>query len=547
MPRPVLTLAVTAVAVAALAALRSRSEAPAPALKPAPAAEGESRAPLDAAWYTPTRSRTTAARASSSRTTYASVGAPGGTDNGDAEASNAPKAVARANRPARAPRTTGTPDEFLADSLFRQLDEDGDGVLRGREVPAALRAAIGPKGALTPDTFAPLFLEAVERLRVERIARATPAWFAELDRDGEGRVSRDRWEKAGRDADEFRRIDADGDGFASQAEVVAFVTRPALVGGTAELPGARPPRSSSASGTATDTSNAPGAATVGEAKPRSKADTLFDHYTATAASQPAPARRTAVVTVAAPKKPAAAAVPAPTPPPPPAPAPAAKPKPPTVPRSTLPEPIAGPARWDQRNAENLAMLAAGVKPDVLFLGDSITDGLGFGSGKPLWDELYAPLTAANFGIGGLTTSNVLWQVETGQVALAAPKTIVLLIGSNNLGAKQPPGEVFLGVEKIVNAIGVQLPDTKIMLVGILPRGHNNTDPFRVSIPETNRLLADLDDGDRVTFLDVGKVFLSLDKSISPVVMPDGAHPSLFGYQLYTREIWPTLADLLPKR
>lgn len=543
MPRPVLTLALTAVAVAALAALRSRSEAPAPALKPAPAAEGESRAPLDAAWYTPTRSRTTAARASSSRTTYASVGATGGADTHNAEAVDVPKVVTRAKRPA--PRTSGTPDEFLADSLFRRLDEDEDGVLRGREVPAALRAAIGPKGALTPDTFAPLFMEAVERLRVERIARATPTWFAELDRDGEGRVSRDRWEKAGRDADEFRRIDADGDGFASQAEVVAFVTRPALAAGAVEPQSARPPGSSFASGAATDTSKASSAATVGEAKPRSKADTLFDHYTATAASQPAPTRRTAVVTVAAPKKPAAA----PAPPPPPAPAPAAKPKPPTIPRSTLPEPIAGVgiARWDQRNGENLAMLAAGVKPDVLFLGDSITDGLGFGSGKPLWDELYAPLTAANFGIGGLTTSNVLWQVETGQVALAAPKTIVLLIGSNNLGAKQPPGEVFLGVEKIVNAIGVQLPDTKIMLVGILPRGHNNTDPFRVSIPETNRLLADLDDGDRVTFIDVGKVFLSPDKSISPVVMPDGAHPSLFGYQLYTREIWPTLADLMPKR
>lgn len=535
--RPAFTLTATVVAVAALAALQSRSDAPpAPAPKPALAAvEGEERPPLDAAWYAPTRSHAAVVRTSGSRSTRDTVPAPGAEGTGEEGVSDAPKVVAKPSRPARAPRTSGTPDEFLGDSLFRQLDEDGDGVLRGREVPAALRAIIGPKGALTPETFAPLFLATVERLRAERMAAATPAWFADLDSGNDGRVSRVRWEQAGRDDNEFRRIDTDGDGFVTQAEVVTFVTRPAApASGAVGAPGGTP-----ASAAATpDPGN-----TASGVKPQSKADLLFEHYTATAATQPAPTRRTAVVTVAAPKKPATAPAPAPAAPPPAPP----KPQPPAVPRAALPEPIAGPARWDQRNGENLALLASGTKPDVLFLGDSITDGLGYGSGQPLWNELYAPLTAANFGIGGLTTSNVLWQVETGQVAMAAPKTIVLLIGSNNLGAKQPPGEVYAGVEKIVNTLGAQLPDTKILLVGILPRGHSRTDPFRASIPETNRLLADLDDGDRVTFVDVGKVFLSPDNSISPVVMPDGAHPSLLGYQLYTREIWPTLTDLVPKK
>lgn len=532
MTRPVFTLTATAIAVAALAALRYRSDPP-PDPTPKPtlvAAGGDTRPALDAAWYTPARSHV-AARTNGSRIARDVVAAQDRADAGADDAPDAPKVVVQPSRPARAPRTGGTPDEFLADSLFRQLDEDGDGALRGREVPAALRAVIGPKGALTPEAFVPLFLATVERLRAERMGTATPAWFAELDSGNEGRVSRARWEHAGRDADEFRRADTDGDGFVTRAEVAASVTQPTI---------RTPSTAGSSAGATSATSGTDGPPNM--TKPQSKADLLFAHYTATAATQPAPARRTAVVTVAALKKPTAA------PPAPAAPAPPkAAPKPPTVPRAALPEPIVGAGRWDQRNAENLARLDAGDKPDVLFLGDSITDGLGFGSGQPLWDELYAPLTAANFGIGGLTTSNVLWQVETGQVARAAPKTIVLLIGSNNLGGKQPPGEVYAGVEKIVDTLGAQLPNTKILLLGILPRGHSRTDPFRVSIPETNRLLADLDDGDRVTFLDFGKVFVSPDNSISPVVMPDGAHPSLFGYQLYTREIWPTLTDLVPKR
>ena len=30
-------------------------------------------------------------------------------------------------------------------------------------------------------------------------------------------------------------------------------------------------------------------------------------------------------------------------------------------------------------------------------------------------------------------------------------------------------------------------------------------------------------------------------------MPDGAHPSLYGYQLYTIGIWDTLTGLMPKK
>jgi lysophospholipase L1-like esterase len=184
----------------------------------------------------------------------------------------------------------------------------------------------------------------------------------------------------------------------------------------------------------------------------------------------------------------------------------------------------------------------------LFLGDSITDFLQNASGAPLWDEYFAPFGALDFAIGGIRTSHVLWQVETGQVMKANPKLIVLLIGSNNLGiAGQKPEEVAAGIETIVTELGVQMPKTRILLLGLLPRGAAANDPFRAQIAKVNSMIADLDDGNRVTYLDFGSVFVAKDGTIPAEVMPDGAHPSLVGYSLYTGEMWPTMIDLLKRK
>ena len=214
--------------------------------------------------------------------------------------------------------------------------------------------------------------------------------------------------------------------------------------------------------------------------------------------------------------------------------------------ATLPLPFTGVPYWELRDSQNRSALLAGARPNALFLGDSITDFLQSGSGKPLWDEYYAPLTALDFAIGGIRTSHVLWQVETGQVLMANPKVVVLLMGSNNLGIGQSPEEAAAGIEKIVDELGLQLPRTRVLLIGILPRGASANDPFRYKIAKTNSLIAGLHDGKRVFYLDVGAQFLSRDFSISADVMPDGAHPSLWGYMLYSVAIWPTLTELLKR-
>src|SRR4051812_26650254 len=49
--------------------------------------------------------------------------------------------------------------------------------------------------------------------------------------------------------------------------------------------------------------------------------------------------------------------------------------------------------------------------EVLFLGDSITQGW---EGQPAWQKNFAPMKAANFGIGGDQTGHVLWRITEGK-------------------------------------------------------------------------------------------------------------------------------------
>lgn len=215
--------------------------------------------------------------------------------------------------------------------------------------------------------------------------------------------------------------------------------------------------------------------------------------------------------------------------------------------TALPLNNASVAYWTARDVQNRRWLAQGGRASVLFLGDSITEGLTFGAGKMVWDTYYAPLGMANFAVSGATTSQVLWQVETGQVAAADPDAVVLLIGTNNLSLGQSPRAIAEGIAKIVFSIQEQLPETRILVLGVLPRGRSPVDPLRRQIAEINRRIAALEDGDRVQVLDIGGWFLQRNGTISSAVMPDYVHPSLWGYQIYGTYTWQPLIEALLDR
>src|SRR5687768_13774905 len=188
--------------------------------------------------------------------------------------------------------------------------------------------------------------------------------------------------------------------------------------------------------------------------------------------------------------------------------------------------------------------------DLLFVGDSITQAWS-GAGRSAWEKHFAPRGAANLGIGGDQTQHVIWRMQNGNLegmarpaAGRAPRLAIVMIGTNNLSVGHTPEQVAEGVDGVLNAIRGRLPEVKILLLAILPRGEQPDDALRQKVSQTNKLLAPLADGMTVHYLDTGAVFLQSDGTISKDVMPDALHLSPGAYQLWAEAIEPKVKEIL---
>jgi lysophospholipase L1-like esterase len=210
--------------------------------------------------------------------------------------------------------------------------------------------------------------------------------------------------------------------------------------------------------------------------------------------------------------------------------------------NTAIQPAPREANWIARH-EGFLVEAQQTDPDVVFLGDSITDGWRT-IGKVVWEERFAPLKAANFGIDGDRTQHVLWRIQHGEFDRIRPKAVVLMIGTNNTpkGRNTTP-EVIEGVTAVVQSLRAKLPGAKILLLAIFPRGQKD-EPIREQLREINTAIAKLDDGKSVKFLDINSRFLEADGTLSKDIMPDLLHPNKKGYQIWADAIRGPLAKLL---
>ncbi len=208
--------------------------------------------------------------------------------------------------------------------------------------------------------------------------------------------------------------------------------------------------------------------------------------------------------------------------------------------------IPAPQNLWMRTHEGLCKIADTGKGDLMFLGDSITAGW-----KPqakLFNQEFGKYNPVNFGIGGDCTENILYRLQNGNLSKIRPKVVVLLIGTNNLNLNSnTPKETFEGVQAVIKEIHQRSPGSKILLLGILPREEKPGGRLRTAVVEANKLLATLDDGKMVYYLDIGANFLQPDGSISREVMPDFVHPTPKGYQIWADAIREPLAALFAGR
>jgi len=208
----------------------------------------------------------------------------------------------------------------------------------------------------------------------------------------------------------------------------------------------------------------------------------------------------------------------------------------------IPATRATPTNWMARHEGFVAQAKRGGV-DILFMGDSITDNWR-SKGLNVWNKTYAPLNAANFGIGGDRTQHVLWRIEHGELDGIKPKVTVLMIGTNNSN-NDPADDIAKAIGMIIDDIHMKIPGTKILLLAVFPRNKPADKPSQLeTIHQVNELIAKYDNGNTVRFLDIGPKFLGPDGKVPADIMPDFLHPNEKGYQIWADAMAPTLAEMM---
>lgn len=211
--------------------------------------------------------------------------------------------------------------------------------------------------------------------------------------------------------------------------------------------------------------------------------------------------------------------------------------------------------WPERHEAVKAAIAKNPV-DLVFIGDSITHLFGGEPvsnqrGQSVWDRYYGARHAVNLGFGWDRTQQVLWRLENGEFEGIKPKAAVVMIGTNNLTPHNARAntneEIVEGVKAICDTVHRKSPHTKILLLGIFPRGIQPSELNRVRIRQINTMLARLNGRSNATFLDIGSSFLDADGVMLPDVTVDGLHPNEKGYGLWAEAIEPTLAKWLGQR
>ena len=206
--------------------------------------------------------------------------------------------------------------------------------------------------------------------------------------------------------------------------------------------------------------------------------------------------------------------------------------------------------------------------DIVFIGDSITHGwevefgeAGYGlaipeetkqyylegAGRVVYDEYWKDCNVLNIGFGGDETQNLLWRLDTGAVDNIKPKMLVLMIGINNIGVSHHSARATAaGIKAVLNKIREKLPETKIVLMAILPIRDKNGQERHV-VNETNKIIEKFADNETIFFLNMNDKFLDENEDILVRYMPEQVHPNADGYRIWTKMLQPYYEKFVLKK
>jgi beta-glucosidase len=202
--------------------------------------------------------------------------------------------------------------------------------------------------------------------------------------------------------------------------------------------------------------------------------------------------------------------------------------------------------WADHHQQVLTTVAGGAKFDLIFIGDSITQGWGTTDAKlAIWNEFYGNRNATYMhGFSGDRTQNVIWRIQNGEFNGLNPKLAVLLIGTNNSnGTENTAEEIGQGIIAITKMVRQKLPNTKVLMLAIFPRGQWPS-LQREKNAAASLYASSIADNHWIYYLDIGNAFLTPDGELPIELFSDYLHPSPAGARIWAEQMEPMIKQLL---
>ena len=192
------------------------------------------------------------------------------------------------------------------------------------------------------------------------------------------------------------------------------------------------------------------------------------------------------------------------------------------------------------SAANAAIAASGERPQVVFMGDSITENWLLGD-STLFDAAHV-----NRGIGGQTTPQMLLRFRADVISLR-PQAVHLMAGTNDIAGNTGPSTLQDVKNNLMSMVELaRANDIKVLLGSIPPAGafswRPEIDP-RPFIAELNQWLREYAAAEGLIFIDYHTPLATDAGALRPELGNDGVHPNRAGYAVMRSALDAQLATL----
>ena len=192
------------------------------------------------------------------------------------------------------------------------------------------------------------------------------------------------------------------------------------------------------------------------------------------------------------------------------------------------------------SAFSLTMRAADLQARVVFprlvmLGDSLIQGGEWAKHFPGW-------RVHNLGVGGDTTAMILDRLD--EVIKVRPDVIVVQAGINDISQGFSSALILENHRRIWRDLIEHLPDSRIILVSLLPVSERKFPGWNARVREINfALQAEVNSMEHITFVNLYQVFGGGHEGLQPGLTYDGIHLTKTAYEIWAVSLKKVLGEL----